>query len=109
MTILDYLLALIAYPVLEEIIFRLHLMALLATRFPAWRPLAVNAVASAAFSLAHLPFWPWWHAVAVFLPSMLLGLVMQRTGRWTVCAALHGIMNACYLAGTYVGLTRGWP
>jgi membrane protease YdiL (CAAX protease family) len=99
-TLLDYALALVAYPVLEEFIFRLHLMELAATRFPAWRPDAVNVAVSGVFSLAHAAAWPWPHAAAVFLPSFVLGRLMQRTGSWSLCALIHGLMNAFYLFAT---------
>jgi membrane protease YdiL (CAAX protease family) len=101
-TILDYLKVLVAYPVLEEFIFRRHLMGMVASRFPAWGPHAVNAVVSAMFSLSHLLSWPWLHAAEVFVPSLVLGRLMQRTGRWPLCALAHGAMNGCYLL--FVGM-----
>lgn len=93
----NWLLSLTVYPVLEEYIFRRHGMTWAQSRWASASPLAVNALVSACFALAHLVFWPWLHAALTFLPSMALGALYQRTGRWTWCAALHALMNAVYL------------
>jgi membrane protease YdiL (CAAX protease family) len=92
------LLALVVYPLLEEYVFRRQGMTLAARWRPGWPPLAVNAVVSAAFAMAHAFAWPLPHAAAVFVPSLVLGVVFQRTRRWEACAVLHAAMNALWLA-----------
>jgi membrane protease YdiL (CAAX protease family) len=91
------MLSLAAYPVLEEFIFRRHGMPWAEKKLAPAGPVAVNATVSAFFVLAHLVQWPWTHAVLTFVPSMALGALYQRTGRWTWCAAAHAAMNAAYL------------
>jgi len=90
--------ALLVYPVLEEFIFRGQVLPALTRRFPAWRPWQANLATSLLFGAAHLPWWPLAHAAAVVAPSMVLGLLMQRTGRLAWCVAAHAAMNAAYVA-----------
>lgn len=85
------------FPALEEVVFRWGLLAYLDQSFQRLRGLRANVLVSACFGLAHLWAWPWTHALAVFLPSMLLGWVWQRWGKLWVCILVHALMNLVYL------------
>lgn len=91
------ILDLFVYPVLEEYVFRLHVMGWLARQRPDWSPLAVNFATSLVFSACHMLVWPWEHAMSVMVPSLMLGILMQRTKRWILCAVMHGAMNGFWL------------
>lgn len=86
-------LALAGYPLLEETIFRWGMLGWLDQREGAWHQQVNNVVTSLSFSAAHLVVWGAWHAVAVFVPSFILGLVWQRWRSLLCCVALHGVFN----------------
>lgn len=86
-------LALAGYPLLEETIFRWGMLGWLDQRDGAWHPHVNNIVTSLSFSAAHLAAWGGWHAVAVFAPSFILGMVWQRWHSLVCCVALHGVFN----------------
>lgn len=66
---------------------------------------AANWLASCCFVLAHLPFQGW-RAVAVLLPSLILGLQFEGTGRLFPCILLHAWFNLSWmLAARFCG---GW-
>lgn len=100
LTAMDLALSLLLYPTLEEYVFRGNLLPWVARAWPVLRPVGANLITSLVFSAAHLPSWPWAHAALVFWPSLLLGWVMQRTGRLEACIGLHALMNAAYLGVT---------
>jgi len=96
----EFALLAIAYPVLEEIVFRGWLQESLRAR--PWgsrilvRLTCANILTSLAFSLAHLLRHeaPW--AAAMFFPSVLFGHFKDRTGRLLAPIALHVFYNAGY-------------
>lgn len=56
-----------------------------------------NLMTSILFSLAHLLATPGWWAVAVLLPSIVLGHFRERFGRISIPIGLHILFNATYL------------
>jgi membrane protease YdiL (CAAX protease family) len=92
------LLALSVYPLLEEAIFRWGMLGWLDQREGAWQPQVNNVVTSLSFSAAHLAAWGIWHAVAVFVPSFILGMVWQRWHSFVCCVALHSVFNLVGIA-----------
>jgi len=98
-----WLATLLVYPLLEETIFRGGLLPWADRRWPHWRGWRSNLGVSLLFGLAHAWAWPWAHALAVVLPSLALGWLMQRSGRLLWCVLLHAVFNAIgLLAGVQV-------
>ena len=89
------LLGLVAYPLLEEWVFRGVLLREADERWPKWRGWRTNLAVSLLFGAAHIPAWPLVHAGAVVFPSLVLGGVWQRYRRLWMCVALHCGANAC--------------
>ena len=95
-------------PVLEEIVFRGGLQEMLdRTAFGRLAPVGnvtvANVATSALFAAAHLASAPLWLAVAVFLPSLVLGRVKQLDPSLLPVVLLHAGYNGCYLC-----LAAGW-
>ena len=96
----DYLLPVLFYPVLEEIVFR-GLLQELAQEFISRRtfgPLSLaNLLTSLVFTgfhfLNHAPLW----AALVFFPSLVFGFFKDRYGTLTAPILLHGFYNAGFL------------
>lgn len=87
-------------PALEEAAFRGGLQTLLLARLPRRIGLfgisLANVLASAAFAGTHVYFGSWL-SVAVFLPSLVLGWVYERSEQlWTVIL-LHMAFNTGFL------------
>ena len=97
---LQYLLPVVVYPVLEEIVFR-GLVQELVRDYVSGRcfgPLSVaNLLTSLLFTalhfIYHAPLW----AALVFLPSLVFGFFKDRTGRLTAPILLHAFYNAGFL------------
>jgi len=97
---LVFLMPVLVYPVLEEIVFRAGLQAWLLRRSWGSRARfgvsAANLVASLAFSalhfLQHAPIW----AAAVLVPSLVFGYFWDRFRSLAPCIALHVFYNAGY-------------
>jgi membrane protease YdiL (CAAX protease family) len=86
---------LLAAPVLEEMVFRGGLMeSLLRTGARAW---VANLIATAAFVLAHALVRGAALALAVALPSLLLGVLYARQRRVAPCIGLHAFFNLAWL------------
>jgi len=96
----DYLLPVLFYPVLEEIVFR-GLLQELAQEYISRRMLGpislANLLTSLAFTglhfLNHAPLW----AALVFFPSLVFGFFKDRYGTLTAPILLHGFYNAGFL------------
>jgi len=96
------LLLVIAYPVLEEIVFRGWLQPSLARRWPCvWpsrpgeiRISVANVVTSALFTAAHLVHQPPLLALATFAPSLVFGHLRERFGRTLPAIVMHAVYNA---------------
>ena len=86
---------LLAAPLAEEIVFRLGLQqALLDARLAPWQ---ANAGTAVVFGSLHALLQAWPGGLATALPSLLLGLVYQRTGRVSHCVLLHAALNGAWL------------
>lgn len=94
MTSFFWLSALVLYPLLEEIIFRAGLLSWADKHWTQWRGWRTNLGVSLLFGLAHAWAWPWAHAAAVLVPSLVLGWLMQRYGRLSICVLTHSAFNA---------------
>jgi len=98
---LKYLLALLVYPVLEEIVFRgwiqSELVAKETFRVKYFFITFANWITSALFSLFHLinhePVW----ALLVFFPSILFGLLRDKYQAITPPIILHIYFNAGFV------------
>ena len=97
---LQYLLPVVLYPVLEEIVFRGLVQELVQEYISArsFGPLSVaNLLTSLLFTgmhfFYHAPLW----AALVFLPSLVFGFFKDRTGRLPAPILLHGFYNAGFL------------
>ena len=95
-----YLLPVLLYPVVEEIVFR-GLVQELVHEYISQRvlgPLSIaNILTSCLFTglhfLYHAPLW----AALVFFPSLVFGFFKDRSGRLTAPILLHSFYNAGFL------------
>ena len=97
---LQYLLPVVVYPLLEEIVFRGLVQELVHEYISAQSlgPLSVaNLLTSLLFTgmhfLYHAPLW----AALVFMPSLVFGFFKDRTGKLAAPVVLHGFYNAGFL------------
>jgi hypothetical protein len=89
---------LLAAPILEEAAFRGAVQPTLGRVLPDWRLgglSAANLVTSSLFALVHLAHQPPTMAAAIMAPSLLLGMIYERSGRLAPCMVLHGWYNLC--------------
>jgi len=87
------------YPVIEEILFRGGLQEFFQARLRPWRmgPLTLaNLLTSLVFTALHFINHPPLWAAVVFLPSLLFGLVKERSGSLTAPILLHVFYNSGY-------------
>lgn len=89
-------LALLVYPLLEEVVFRWGLLHWADRRFAA-RPWLNNVAVSVVFAACHMLVSGGLHAALVLGPSFLLGWLWQRTSSLTACTVTHSTMNTFYL------------
>lgn len=92
-------------PVLEEIVFRGGLQNYLKNKIQAFDVVnniilstksfisIQNIVTSLIFSIAHLLYFSPLHAVLVFFPSIIFGLVYKQYNKLLFPIILHGIYN----------------
>ncbi|MCP1676393.1 membrane protease YdiL (CAAX protease family) [Natronocella acetinitrilica] len=92
---LTLLLAVVIYPVLEEIVFRGVIQDWLAERFSRkWWPLSLaNIVTSALFAVFHLWSQPPLWALLVFFPSLVFGYFRERHDTLGTPILLHALYN----------------
>ena len=91
-------LAVVVYPWAEELFFRGGLLELTGRlKFFISKPIFSNAAVSVIFSMAHLPLWGMQHAFLVFFPSMLLGVIYQKSRSWFLCGLVHSFFNFVYI------------
>ena len=92
-----FALLVIAYPVVEEWLFRGQLQPAIAARITV-RALpgisAANFLTSTLFALAHLPFHAPPHALATFFPSLVFGFFRDRYASVVPGLLLHIWYNA---------------
>lgn len=90
----------LAYPVLEEIVFRGMLQEWLRERWPNFGPTAgitgANLLTSAIFSAAHGLAHPLPWALATFMPSLVFGYFKDKSGTLSQSIVLHIFYNAGY-------------
>ncbi len=87
-------------PIIEELGFRGILQGILlekaAYRFLIGPVTIANGLTSLAFSIAHLPTHPFLWVAGIFLVSLILGYVRERTGSLCPAIGLHAYFNAGY-------------
>ena len=96
-----FLLLVVAYPVLEEVVFRGLIQGAMRARVPAtrrsWGGISLaNALTSVLFGAAHVLRHDAGWAAAMFLPSLVFGYFRDRTGGLRASVALHVFYNAGY-------------
>jgi len=90
----------VAYPLMEEIIFRGAMQGWLldfswGRKRMAWVSFA-NVITSLIFAALHAFSHPALMAMLVFFPSMLFGFFRERTGSIAASVILHGSYNLAY-------------
>lgn len=94
----EFALAVLLYPILEEIVFRAGLQHLLQKRLTSASVLygvsQANVLTSILFAAAHLVRHSTPTAALVFLPSLVFGYFYDRYGRVLPCIVLHGFYNS---------------
>jgi len=97
----QFLLLVVVYPVLEEIVFRGALQGWLRSRswgMTQWRHVTVaNVITSVVFALTHLIVNPVYLSVAVFIPSLIFGYFRDRYDQLHASIVLHVFYNAGYI------------
>jgi len=96
---LRFLYPALLYPVVEEMLFRGLLQEAVQAHLKPWKlePLThANLLTSLVFSALHFINHPPLWAAAVFLPSLLFGLVKERSGGLTAPIVLHVFYNSGY-------------
>lgn len=89
---------LLAAPALEEWVFRVLLQAGVqahiarVTAKPCWTKHGANALVAFCFAAAHVPAQGWL-ALWWVLPSLVLGELWRRHGRWWLCVLAHAGFN----------------
>ena len=97
-------------PLLEEWVFRGLLQGELSQRMGGGSMAGIsfaNALTTLCFVLAHLVHQPAMWAVAVALPSLVLGHVRERLASVWPAAALHSLYNAGFGFATWFALRSG--
>jgi membrane protease YdiL (CAAX protease family) len=106
----QFLLLVVVYPVLEELVFRGALQGWLRSHswgITEWRHVTVaNAMTSVVFVLTHLFVNPVYLSIAVVLPSLIFGYFRDRYGRLRVPILLHVFYNAGYI-WIFAGIPAG--
>lgn len=97
----QFLLLAVAYPVLEELVFRGALQGWLRSCSwgkPEWRQLtAANLITSVAFALTHVIINPVYLSATVFIPSLIFGYFRDRHDQLHASILLHVFYNAGYI------------
>ena len=87
----------IIVPVLEELVFRGLIQGYLRQFDPGQKAIlgisAANLLTSLLFVLLHWLTRDGYSALLVFLPSLYLGLVRDRTSSIVMCILIHGLWN----------------
>lgn len=85
-------------PIVEELVFRAGLQKWLAQKLG--RPYLANVLSSFMFALMHYALSGNLATLLVFLPSMLLGWVYQKTNSLMWAIVLHSIFNLMFVTIT---------
>lgn len=105
---MHWILQVIAFPLLEEIVFRWGIQRGIEKRMATWRGIPSNAITSLLFALAHVPAWGWFYGALVVPPSLIFGFVYQKSGRLFFCVALHAGFNFIGNMLNVAGLLVAW-
>ncbi|MCX5691966.1 MAG: CPBP family intramembrane metalloprotease [Planctomycetota bacterium] len=98
------LLAVIAAPIQEEIIYRGMLQsAILAATKRVWVSVGITSILFAAAHLSPGTGVPWYAAVALFGLSIAIGLTFERTGKLSVAIGMHIAFNLANVAMALLG------
>jgi uncharacterized protein len=84
-------------PIVEELVFRAGLQKILMHQ--KWPGLTANGIVSLIFSLAHYALSGNPVMLAVFVPSLLLGWIYQKTDSLVWVVGLHSFFNSAFLVG----------
>lgn len=91
----DFAYFILFIPLAEEIIFRgilqKNITRILSQKFMLIS--VANLIASAFFAAFHAYFSPSVHAVLVFFPSLLFGIVYEKSGKIVFPIVLHALFN----------------
>ena len=97
----QFLLLVVVYPVLEELVFRGALQGWLRSQsrgLTEWGHITIaNAITSVVFALAHLVINPGYLSIAVFIPSLIFGYFRDRYDQLHASIVLHVFYNAGYI------------
>jgi membrane protease YdiL (CAAX protease family) len=97
----QFLLLAVAYPVLEELVFRGALQGWLrscAWGKREWRQVTVaNVITSVVFALSHIMINPVYLSATVFIPSLIFGYFRDRHDQLHASILLHVFYNAGYI------------
>ncbi len=96
---MQFAMLVLAYPVLEEFVFRGWLQPAFATRIRRGALLGLspaNLVTSALFAAAHFLYHPPLMALATFFPSLVFGHLRERYNHVLPGIMLHAYYNAGY-------------
>ena len=94
-----FLIPALLYPVVEEVVFRGLVQDAAHRHLPRWKlgPIShANLITSVIFSALHVINHPPLWAAAVFLPSLLFGLLKDRSGGLTAPILMHAFYNSGY-------------
>lgn len=64
-------------------------------------PVVANVLTALCFGVAHLATAPWFHALAVVAPALLIGWVYERSRKVWMCVALHSFCNLLWILWGY--------
>lgn len=76
----------------EEWFFRAYIMQ------RAGSGISANLISSLLFSLLHVASWGWQTGLLVFVPSLIFGLIYQKTRSLLLVIAIHAVSNLVYVA-----------
>lgn len=97
------LIAVLAAPITEEVMFRYWLLQHMAR---AIGPMAALLLSSAVFSLVHFEFEPF-IVLSRFIAGLCLGALWLRTSSLWACVLAHGLLNAGVLGLSALASTAG--
>lgn len=81
----------------EEWFFRAYVMKR-AVMQRAGFGIRANLISSLLFSLLHAASWGWQAGLLVFVPSLIFGLIYQKTRSLLLVIAIHAVSNLVYVA-----------
>ena len=106
----SWLWVVLVFPVVEELAFRGFLMGLLRRLLPLGRFSFItlnNFVTSVLFSVAHFFTRSLALGLLVFIPSLWLGLIREKTSSIALCIAIHVTWNLGFFSAIALGKIYG--